>query len=86
MNPKVDCRPRIKNANLCLLRRSLAFVRLALAKISDEFGGLPKRIVEGSIEFWRMVNRYCLRHSGVIFRSSRQRGGSRTGACVRRKK
>ncbi len=60
MNPKIDGCPRIENANLCLFRCCLAFVWLALAKIGDRCGRLPKWVVEGSIETRRMIDANCL--------------------------
>jgi len=68
MNPKVDSRARVENANLRLLCGRLAFARLALPKISDRIGGLPKWVVEGSIETRWMINAHCL---GLMINANR---------------
>src|SRR6266566_6866125 len=81
MNSKVDGCRSVDNANLGFFCRWLAFVRLALTKISDDLSGLPKRVVEASVEPWLMIhgNGFC--HSRL---SLRNRGycPSRPGVCL----
>ena len=80
MNSKIDGRPGEENVNLRLFRRRLAFVRLALTKIRDGLGGLPKRVVEASVELRLMINGNRFRHTWL---SLRNRGycPTRPGAC-----
>jgi hypothetical protein len=83
MNPKINGSPREENANLRFFRRRLAFVRLALAKISDGRGRLPQWVVEASIESWGVLNRCRLGHGWVFLGSGRERRGRRSSICIR---
>jgi len=43
-------------------------MRLSLPKIGDGFGGLPKRVVEGSVKLWSAVNAYRFRAACPLLR------------------
>jgi hypothetical protein len=70
MNPEIRGMPRVENAYFCLLRWRLAFVRFSLTELGNGFGGLPERVVQGSVEPWGVVNTGCLRThpSGLALR------------------
>src|SRR5262249_8445314 len=58
---EVDGVPGIQNAHFRLFRCWCSLVGLSLPKIADQLGGLPKGIVEGSIELRYRVRPGCLR-------------------------
>jgi len=39
----------------------LAFAGFPLTELGNGFGGLPERIVQGSVELWGVINRSCFR-------------------------
>ena len=59
MDRKINGVPRVKNANFRFFRGRFAFVRFLLAKIGDDFGRLPERVVQRSVKLWSTFNTNC---------------------------
>src|SRR5216117_1699340 len=70
MNAEVYGVARVENAYFCLLGCWLTFVRLPLAKISNDFRRLPELVVQGSVEPWGVIDVGCFRSNsnGLVLR------------------
>src|SRR6267142_19589 len=61
MNSEIHGVSRVGNAHFRLLGWRIAFVGFPLAELHNGFGGLPERVVQGSVELWGVLNRSCFR-------------------------
>src|SRR5690348_9770823 len=86
MNAEVDGGAGIEDTHFRLFRGGSTLERLALPKIRNGFGGLPKRIVEGSIELRRMLDRHRLRQRRFHLGSRRERTSTKAGRCAHQQK
>jgi hypothetical protein len=70
INPEIHGVSRVENAYFCLLGWRLAFVGFSLTELRNGFGGLPERVVQGSVELWAVIDRSCFRTnpSGLALR------------------
>ena len=56
MNPEIDGVARVENAHFRSFGGRFAFVRFLLAKIGDDFGRLPERVVQGSVKLRSVID------------------------------
>jgi len=68
MDSKIDSSAGVKNTNFGLLRCGFTFKRFLLAKIPDDLGGLPERVVEGPIQLGRLIDAHCFGDSRPFLR------------------
>ena len=76
-NAEVDSSACVEDAHFRLLGRRLVLEWLSLAKISNRLGIEPEGIVQGTVEFWSMVDGYGFSYAcfglGSLGRSRRSR-------------
>ena len=88
MDREINGVPRVKNANFRFFRGRFAFVRFLLAKIGDDFGRLPERVIQGSVKLWRTFNSHCFcgESSGLILCVVGKRFPTLTGGRLNKNK